>query len=244
MSTLSRHIAPFPNIRSLTVGIQSELKDAGLKLIARPYNRFDTYKSVWWLVHSTDWPAYSRGKIVLIPEGPHVTIGLNLEKGIDANIAPSRHLAHNSSWQWNEALPDIRNRIVDTIASIGDKTALPVKIRLGVIIISPGASVADPYQSPPSDHIEWIAEPDGIRENPDSERRLDIGIIEPLLQAETADSLIGSLLSVTGTKEAAWYFFDLSLTAPVELAQDPNDSNIDIGHIVDGFVEPWLKWVK
>jgi hypothetical protein len=79
------------------------IKDvAETPFIARPYNRFESYSSLWWLVPSNEWPAFKFGKLFFdlsnlgTNKDASLHCGLCLEKGLSVELHRSmRHL-----WSW------------------------------------------------------------------------------------------------------------------------------------------------
>jgi hypothetical protein len=91
------------------------VKDIGeIKLTARPYNRFDPDSSTWWLIPSTEWPAFKFGKLFFDSSGledkhPTLHCGFYLEKGIGggaASIYP-RTIVMDRSWTWFSFLKSV-----------------------------------------------------------------------------------------------------------------------------------------
>ena len=67
------------------MGLKEKIaKRYGGILTARPYNRFEPENTTWWLVPTTDWPAYRLPKILISKEKNDENlyhIGLYAEKG-------------------------------------------------------------------------------------------------------------------------------------------------------------------
>lgn len=96
--------------------ILAELKSRGHKgFTARPWNMFKPETTLWWLVPSTEWPAYKYGKIALFREGEKLNIGMHVEKGLSATagqiLPPKRAatLCTGSDWIWHAFLADIKS---------------------------------------------------------------------------------------------------------------------------------------
>ena len=80
----------YENARHAAYTILEEMKGKGFeKIAARPWNKFDPDNTLWWVVPSTEWPAYKHGKLFFsrdrAPENS-LFCGLHVEKGIDAKV--------------------------------------------------------------------------------------------------------------------------------------------------------------
>jgi hypothetical protein len=88
--------------------LASAVQEVVAGLTPRPWNRFDPDETLWWLVPSTEWPAYHHGKLVFSNErapAGEIFAGLNVEKGfgeIAARAYPKTQrtqlLGHGWAW--------------------------------------------------------------------------------------------------------------------------------------------------
>jgi len=63
------------SVRSLAHSLVDALQDRTHRLTPRPYNQHKPGDSLWWLVPSTEWPAYRHGKLYLaLEEDNHLEI--------------------------------------------------------------------------------------------------------------------------------------------------------------------------
>jgi len=91
---------------------------ADINLVARPFNRFNTDKTIWWLIPSNEWPAYKYGKIFCdlqkdpnFPQKEKLYCGFYIEKGlgeITRNIFRSSLIMDNS-WLWSDFCEDCQS---------------------------------------------------------------------------------------------------------------------------------------
>jgi len=97
---------------------------SGLDLSPRPWNRFEPENTRWWLVPSTDWPAYRRGKLSLDPTDEKANVlycGFDVEKGFAPIVGegyPStrrRDLIMRNSWTWHRFMTDLTRGVVDDV---------------------------------------------------------------------------------------------------------------------------------
>lgn len=92
----------------------TQLKDIASKedihLVCRPQNRFEPDKSAWWLLRSTEWPAYSSPKLYCELENGKLKISLHIEKGISSDVAEALgcakagKLVMDDTWSWHTLL--------------------------------------------------------------------------------------------------------------------------------------------
>ncbi len=95
-------------------------------LSARPYNynKPGTNTALWWLIPSTDWPAYGHGKLFFrwsSSDHTAISCGLHIEKGLDESVRDAyrtnRDLQQHimgSRWTWHHFLSDLKNGTVTT----------------------------------------------------------------------------------------------------------------------------------
>ena len=87
---------------------------ASVKLTPRPYNRFTPDDTIWWLVPSSEWPAYRFGKLFFEPRVERILgrssgsiyFGFYVEKGLSpvvGQIYPPTWVMH-ADWFWTEFL--------------------------------------------------------------------------------------------------------------------------------------------
>jgi hypothetical protein len=85
--------ADFISAETLAHAVQAV---ANMDLVARSYNRFDPTASEWWLIPSSDWPAFRYGKLFFdanprkmppgTPEGS-IYCGFYVERGLSAAVS-------------------------------------------------------------------------------------------------------------------------------------------------------------
>src|ERR1700752_3253793 len=114
--------ADFRNPAALANAIRDA---AGMKLTARPFNYFEGDEGIWWLIPSTDWPAYKYGKFMftarpndgvgVIPSVDADTIycGYYIEKG----LSPTVSAAYPSHAQWVMGTDWLWSKFIAALAS-------------------------------------------------------------------------------------------------------------------------------
>jgi len=125
-----------------------------IMLSARPWNRFGPDESLWWLIPSTDWPAYRYAKLYFdwaSPDHSALSCGLHVEKGLDDTIQ-SAYLSKKGSkyimgndWAWHPFLADLgEGRVKKVIekAVAGTEEGFVLKVEGGYV---PDPGSFDPY---------------------------------------------------------------------------------------------------
>lgn len=116
--------------------ILAELKSRGHDgFTARPWNMFKPETTLWWLVPSTEWPAYKHGKIAFFREGDKLNIGMHIEKGLSStagqDLPPARaaKLCTGPDWIWHAFLADLKSEKFETkINRISQLVGRPLRI--------------------------------------------------------------------------------------------------------------------
>lgn len=101
----------YPNTQSATTAVHRWIKRSGvpLELTARPWNRFEPLNTEWWLIPSTEWPAYRHGKFFFKTRNKDRDLycGLFVEKGLDPSIAVAfptgKRLVMDNTWTWHRS---------------------------------------------------------------------------------------------------------------------------------------------
>jgi hypothetical protein len=112
------------------------------KYSPRPYNHFNPDDTLWWLVPSTEWPAFKYAKLFFqsnpedLPTGTNgVYCGLSVEKGLNIKVKdfyPKEYI-QTALWDWE--------CITTSLASSFPSMPEPQYISLGLSYIPPGGSV-------------------------------------------------------------------------------------------------------
>lgn len=109
--------------RNITYAVK-EISD--IDLTPRPYNRFEPDDTIWWLVPSTEWPAYKYGKLFFdsrsekIPNyKDEIFFGFYIEKGLGQKVSKIYHqsLIMDDDWLWKEFIYSLLNNKISPILS-------------------------------------------------------------------------------------------------------------------------------
>ena len=110
----------YPNARLAAYSVQKQLKNQGLDEVStRPWNRYYPDNTLWWIVPSTEWPAYKHRKLFFSPEHAPtgcLFCGLHIEKGLDPSVAEAyspgagQRLVMKEDWTWFRFLTDLNTQ--------------------------------------------------------------------------------------------------------------------------------------
>jgi len=145
----------YPNARLAAHAVLQQLTAEGRRPVSpRPWNMYEPDTTFWWLVPSTDWPAYKHGKLFFSPDrapAGHLFCGLHVEKGLDPTVGaayPSpagQRLLMKKDWTWFRFLADLESDAVGTAAAnCGKSTGSAISLRLEAQFVSKPQAF-DPY---------------------------------------------------------------------------------------------------
>ena len=130
------------------------------KLTPRPWDIYEPDTTSWWLVPSSDWPAYKYGKFHFDwgeDERDSIFLGLYIEKGLDPSVSSVyscpkglRHIMHND-WTWFRLIRDLENgQIPQKVKSFASDLPTPLEL------IVDGGYVQDPCDFDPyAPQLQW-----------------------------------------------------------------------------------------
>jgi len=127
------------NARDLAVMINESLKTRDKRNTLRPFNRFDTERSMWWIVPPTDYPAYRFGKFFIGEDNGKLEVGLHVEKGLIQSADQKRELMLDDSWVWHDFVEDmanskVGNRLEAIQQTVGDDIGIEVRVEIPDLI--------------------------------------------------------------------------------------------------------------
>jgi len=140
----------FRSPRQLCYAIKPVVETAFGPVTARPWNMHEPDTTAWWLVPSTEWPAYKHGKFYFDWGKGRESIlsGLYVEKGLGVSVRPAyssrRGLCHimQNDWAWFQLVRDFKTgKATEVISSLARK--LPGSL----LILIDGGYVSDPADS-------------------------------------------------------------------------------------------------
>lgn len=221
----------------------------GKKYSARPYNRYGPEDSLWWLIPSTDWPAYRHGKITIFEEQKgELFFGINIEKAIGQEAAacyPSKRaqkIIMDKEWCWYDFYRDLNEgKIAHAMDTIQDNTdGLPLHFSLSGHIIDDPA-LFDPYSEHGyGDRVIWNYEGGYLNYVTRPEY-----FFYPLKTVDKINHLAGSILQIS---ELHWLWIDIFigviLKNNLKPKEDLTKQSYDGYTIWHKIIEPWEPWFK
>jgi hypothetical protein len=242
----------YPNTQSASYAVDRYIReelDLPRKLTARPWNRFEPLNTEWWLIPSTDWPAYRYGKYFFRAQNNNRDLygGLFVEKGLDPSIAiafpTGKKLVTKKDWTWHRVLGDMQSGALNApISEVKERCGHPVLIVVDGGFVDDPASY-DPY-APPMDWSYLAFESDG------AELRLRSSHLggDQFANLPTCGSppeLAGALAEIP---QLEWTWINLHIgleleLAPLEPDAEPGSGGWGASELWDRCLAPWLPWV-
>lgn len=153
----------FGSCREACAAIVDVAKQRKHMLVQRPWNYHDPDNTAWWLVSSTDWPAYRHGKFFFEKvegQSDALLCGLYVEKGIGAELrdvytsVKERRCIMQPDWAWFRLLRDFRSgRLEAMITKLSSNINSTIELRIdGSYLTDTGIQFFDPY-NPSLDQI-------------------------------------------------------------------------------------------
>ena len=223
------------------------------ELVPRPWNMYEPDTTSWWLVPSSDWPAYKHGKFHFDwgdEERSSIFLGLYIEKGLDPSVSSVyscpkglRYIMHND-WTWFRLIRDLENgEIPRKVRSFAGDLPTPLEL------IVDGGYVQDPCKferyAPQFDWYQYLFAWDvaSSQFTLQSSRPL-AEVFGSLSQLRTFDDLPSVLKSLTSN---AWLWVDFFLGIRFQIrGTDTSDESISVWSAADFWtnflchLSPWL----
>jgi hypothetical protein len=208
----------------------------------RPWNQFKPDDTLWWVVPSTQWPAYKYGKYVFWRDGEKIQCGLVIEKGFGTTVQaafPSvqkKGFLLEPDWMWNKMIKDMQS-----------ETAMQIlgRIQESPICISINASLAqDPSDYDPFapkmkvENIEFEFVDGGLKL---ISYDFSDGSLEMLQTVKSLSELAEALIT---NPAADWIWYDFFITLPFKRAEDNilDADAIDANQLLH-ILEPLEQWI-
>jgi len=248
---------------ALCKAIKRVLEDSKQKpvLTARPYDFYNP-DSAWWLIPSTEWPAYKYGKFDFrYPDLAHgkdkryLTTGILVEKGItkewQRRYGLKDNLVMESTWRWHSFLEDIESGFfINTLSRI--KPLVPVELWLGYGYETAKERPKNYYEQPSNDYklsfsremmrFELLEEP-------------RVGVIEVALTGTTlsagtsieAGELVTGINRILSSPNAQGLWFNIWVVSRFEITGptggSPHVNVFQPEEIWDVLLKPLSLWV-
>ena len=128
---------PHKNPGDLCHAVDRVAASQGCVLTARPHNMYDPDHTIWWLVPSTDWPAYQHAKLFLDWQNDDhdaLWAGVYVEKGLDPSIAEfaaKKTWVMKPDWAWHAMVKRLRSgQLEEKILQLAGQ--VPVRVHVMV----------------------------------------------------------------------------------------------------------------
>jgi len=159
-------IAAFENNDKVAHAVLSFIRESHESyghLVLRPFNRFDTAYTEWWIIPSNEWPAYRFSKLCFhrrprSPDGA-LYVGYYVEKGLGQSLhgLPGVQIKHmmRDDWYWHKFLSDASSGLIEgTAREVCNNAGTAVRTLLEVHEFNK-VPEPDRERSEPSDWIEF-----------------------------------------------------------------------------------------
>jgi hypothetical protein len=241
----------YPNTQSAANAVHRWIKQANvpLQLTARPWNRFEPVNTAWWLIPSTDWPAYRHGKFFFRAQSNNRDLycGLFVEKGLDHSVAVAfptgKRLVMGSDWTWHRVLADMASgslgaAMSEVIGRSGHPLLLDVD---GGFVEDPGSYGPD---APPMDWNQVVFRSEGTGLRYVSSKLKGDQFVD-LLKCEGVLELAQAILRIPHME---WTWIDIHIGLESEMAlleHDPQHASGSWGasELWEKCLAPWQPWV-
>jgi hypothetical protein len=124
------------NAKELARKLHGALKTKHKRYTLRPFNRFDSERSMWWVIPSTAYPAYKFGKYIIYENKDGTFfVGVHIEKGLEKSFDNKKALMMDHTWAWHEFIEAVKSgEIEDILLAIHQKMKDAVQISVLVDI--------------------------------------------------------------------------------------------------------------
>jgi len=215
----------YPNSQSTANAVHRWIKRSGvpLELTARPWNRFEPLNTEWWLIPSTEWPAYRHGKLFFKTRNNSRDLycGLFVEKGLDPSIAVAfptgKRLVMDNTWIWHRMLAEIESGAFgEALSAAAENCPCPLRLVVdGGFVEDPGSY--DP-QAPPMDWNYVGYESDGSVLQVQSSRG------DQFTHLPDCQDLGDLVQAIQQIPHLAWTWIDFHVGLELELASLEHDA--------------------
>jgi hypothetical protein len=238
-------VCSYPNVRKAVLDIyESITAPKSKKYTARPYNRYAPENSLWWLIPSTEWPAYKHGKVAISEEQKgEMFFGINIEKAIGREAAAcyqskkAQKIIMDSEWCWYDFLKSLEEgEIAHAMNTIQENTnGLPLHFSLSDHVVDDPA-LFDPYSGHAyGDQVVWHYEEGDLNSLTQPEN-----FFYPLKAVDKISDLAEAISQIS---ELHWLWIDVYVGVIIENRVELKDDEVRRAYegysIWQKFIEPW-----
>lgn len=209
---------------------------------ARPYNPYDSRDGLWWLVPTTEWPAYNRGKFTVLPlneefgaEQAPVLVGLTVEKGAGPGVLAKETYVMRPAWVWNPFFEAMLSGEVDKLASrLVVRTGVPLTVAVRIRYINLKSDLQERGKRAPQSF--WLAQHDGWALSTHFES-FELPDTEEIKGSPNLREMARFLASL---EKLDWLWVDVYLGVCVELGRPAEAWPVE--RLWREALQPWRKW--
>lgn len=227
--------------------VRDLLVSGGHKVSARPYSPAKPDETEWWVVPSTEWPAYHHGKYYFCHAGDENTskifCGFNAEKGWGYKInelctkEKSRRQIMGDDWQWHKFIENMAdNTVAEAIAKISANSGQKVLLNVSFGKFDETTDY-DPYNR--------LNEPDYYyyRTNGTELELLDNKIsgkeTNAIKECHTVKELAEALISISNSE---WFWINIYIGLELTIAAKQCENTWKAFEIYKNVLNPFEKW--
>ncbi len=237
--------------QTLAHGVLKELNHKEKRFTSRPWNYRKPDTTLWWLVPSTDWPAYPYGKYRISKEPQHASIGFYVEKGIKGSVLSMLKpknvnlLKIDDHWRWHHVIEElVSGEFEKRLLEMRNQTKLPVYIHLSAHYVT---GDFEPYAKKVG-HEEGHSVKYLLKGEQEIEAEEMKGSIFKGFDKTTNLGELGE--KINHLQDLDWYWIDFEVYVQVPLVYSEAVDNwerndlINFGEIVENILDPFMGLVK
>ncbi len=224
----------------------NSLRPSPQRYTVRPFNRFDTAFSAWWLIPSTDWPAFRHGKFAFHQGSgsrgmaAYMHVGYYVEHGYGKAAAEMVHRTYvmTDDWLWHRFIDAATSgRIDPTIAEVIERSSSPIIFDINAWAVNQPPDLETPTVAP-IDWYETVIAPPGITAGEAYQKG---GTVFRSLRGSTSlADLTQRIAAINGLD-----FYWINLTIGVRLPYGDLDTGTwGAAELWHNALEPWKAWVR
>ncbi|MGM0411001.1 MAG: hypothetical protein ACQEQF_09605 [Bacillota bacterium] len=232
----------FSNVMELANEVKEHLDTEKKKYIARPFNRYNSKNTIWWIVPGNDWPAYKYGKYMFRKKDDNeVSIGLNIEKGYGKKI--SQMVSHNTimedEWIWHEFITAVReDKLYDTFKSLDEKNESDVNITISFGEFNQIDDKSDDHSEKFPDEISYVFKQDVLSVQ-NKDEKINNQEFEKIKYAGSVREIFEMLAAIKGL---SYYWINFFVGVSFKIGH--NKGEIDIYKIDRQILSLLEEWVR
>jgi hypothetical protein len=208
-------------------------------LTLRPFNYAAPKFTEWWLIPSTDWPAYHHSKLCFDQWGSDIVLtGFFSEKGLGDQLTgmvkPS--LIIEPGWYWHELLGEVQEgKLAEPMRAVLDRSGLPLLVYLSLYEFN-NVPDFETGQTKPNDRLTFVADDDDLHFHQTVEAA---GVLAPLNGARDLRDLSARIADLG---DISWYWVNFMIGVCLSYrGDDPGEWGAP--DIWKRALEPWVPCV-